>query len=142
MSYVPIYTNSAYTLMNSTVKINDYITLAKKMGYQMLGLIDEDTLSAALTFYQACLKNEIQPVIGLKFYYQSQTLKKELPIIAIALNYEGFQTLMQVSTKRKCEEKIELATLSNQQNLAWIINAEHPISKEEIDDAIRNSLIQ
>ena len=142
MSYVPIYTNSAYTLMNSTVKINDYITLAKKMGYQMLGLIDEDTLSGALTFYQACLKNEIQPVIGLKFYYQSQTLKKELPIIAIALNYEGFQTLMQVSTKRKCEEKIELATLSNQPNLAWVINAEHPISKEEIDAAIRNSLIQ
>ena len=62
MSYVPIYTNSAYTLMNSTVKINDYITLAKKMGYQMLGLIDEDTLSGALTFYQACLKNEIQQI--------------------------------------------------------------------------------
>ena len=65
MSYVPIYTNSAYTLMNSTVKVNEYIDLAQKMGYQRLGLIDEDTLSGALTFYQSCLKANIQPIIGL-----------------------------------------------------------------------------
>ena len=126
MSYVPIYTNSAYTLMNSTVKVNEYIDLAQKMGYQRLGLIDEDTLSGALTFYQSCLKANIQPIIGLKFSYYSQRMKRNLPLIAIALNYQGFQSLMEISTKRKCEEVVHLAEIEHVQQLAWVVNFEHP----------------
>ena len=58
MSYVPIYTNSAYTLMNSTVKVNEYIDLAQKMGYQRLGLIDEDTLSGALNILSVLFRKQ------------------------------------------------------------------------------------
>ena len=141
MSYVPIYTNSAYTLMNSTVKVNEYIDLAQKMGYQRLGLIDEDTLSGALTFYQSCLKANIQPIIGLKFSYYSQRMKRNLPLIAIALNYQGFQSLMEISTKRKCEEVVHLAEIEHVQQLAWVVNFEHPLANPEMENTYRLDLI-
>ncbi|MCJ0553298.1 DNA polymerase III subunit alpha [Enterococcus cecorum] len=141
MCYVPIYTNSAYTLMNSTVKVNEYIDLAQKMGYQRLGLIDEDTLSGALTFYQSCLKANIQPIIGLKFSYYSQRMKRNLPLIAIALNYQGFQSLMEISTKRKCEEVVHLAEIEHVQQLAWVVNFEHPLANPEMENTYRLDLM-
>lgn len=141
MSYVPIYTNSAYTLMNSTVKIDEYIDLAKKMGYQMLGLIDEDMLSGALTFYQSCLKANIQPIVGLKFSYYSQLMKRNLPLIAIALNYQGFQSLMKISTRRKCEEVVHLSEIEHVQHLAWIINFEHPLANPEMETTYRLDIL-
>ena len=53
--YSQLTTLSAYSLLQSTIKIPHYIEQAKKMGYQTLGLTDHNVLYGAVEFYQQCL---------------------------------------------------------------------------------------
>ena len=49
--YSQLTTLSAYSLLQSTIKIPHYIEQAKKMGYQTLGLTDHNVLYGAVEFY-------------------------------------------------------------------------------------------
>ena len=59
--YSQLTTLSAYSLLQSTIKIPHYIEQAKKMGYQTLGLTDHNVLYGAVEFYQQCLAQGIKP---------------------------------------------------------------------------------
>lgn len=63
--YSQLTTLSAYSLLQSTIKIPHYIEQAKKMGYQTLGLTDHNVLYGAVEFYQQCLAQGIKPILAL-----------------------------------------------------------------------------
>ena len=70
---------SHFSLLSAVPKIPALIQDAKNKGYKAIALTDEDTTSGLVEFYDACLKQEIKPILGV-------TLR-----IATTLEQSGFQ---------------------------------------------------
>ena len=56
--FAPLQVKSAYSLLQSPLKISDYVEAASKMGYEALCLTDVDVLMARLNFLKHVVNTE------------------------------------------------------------------------------------
>jgi DNA polymerase-3 subunit alpha len=56
MQIPQLYTKTSYSLLKSTLTINDYVASAKARGYTAVAITDENVLYGAVEFFQACKK--------------------------------------------------------------------------------------
>src|SRR5699024_4463075 len=70
-----LHVQSSYSLMDSTVKIDELVKTAKQLGYARLALTDNQVMYGVIPFYKACIKEGIQPIIGLtiEVVYENQS---------------------------------------------------------------------
>ena len=109
--YIPFNIKTDYSLMYSMIKIKDLVKYAVDHNIKALTITD-DNLFGAIEFYDECIKNNIKPIIGLNIK------QDDLDIILYALNYNGYQELLKISTIYR-EKKI--ASLNKSNNLLCII---------------------
>lgn len=91
MNTTSLFVKTEYSLLTSLIRIEDYLSYAKKNGLTTLTIADE-SLSGVMKFYDLCLKNNIKPVIGLTVYLDKQAL------ILYAENENGYKNLLKLST--------------------------------------------
>ncbi|MGL5977840.1 MAG: DNA polymerase III subunit alpha [Erysipelotrichaceae bacterium] len=92
---VCFHMRSAYSLLESTLRIKTLVGLAKSGGYDAVALCDLNVLYGVVEFYDACKANDIIPIIGMEFFV---TLEDErFSFIAYAKNNQGYQNLIQLS---------------------------------------------
>lgn len=89
--YIPLKITTDYSLLKSTIKIDDLINHLVEKNISSCALCDE-YLYGVMEFYNKCKKNNIKPIIGL-----SITLNK-MPIYLYAKNYIGYQSLLKLNT--------------------------------------------
>lgn len=89
----PLYIKTHNSLLNSLIKIDDLISFAVKNNINALSITD-DNMFGAIEFYNACIKNNIKPIIGLEVSN----------IILYAINYEGYKNLIKLATIKSKEE--------------------------------------
>lgn len=96
--YAQLNTKTVFSFMDATVKLTDYITAAKALGYQTLGISDSDNLHAAHQFITQAQAAGIQPVIG----YETTLLLDGLAInfTFIAKTNVGLRNLYSISSKK------------------------------------------
>ncbi len=96
--YAQLNTKTVFSFMDATVKLTDYITAAKALGYQTLGISDSDNLHAAHHFIMQAQAADIQPVIG----YETTLLLNSLAInfTFIAKTNTGLKNLYSISSKK------------------------------------------
>lgn len=82
--------------MQSTVKINDLVQMAKQHQMPAVALTDHNVLHGAVAFYQACVKEGIRPIIGMETSVYINDQSED--IILLAKNTEGYQSLVQISS--------------------------------------------
>lgn len=99
MNVVPLYIKTEYSMLQSSCRINDLIQKAKNLGYKTLSITDEGNMHGVIKFYQACLKNEIKPLIGLKIIYHFND--KPNSLILYAMNNLGYYHLMKIASRHK-----------------------------------------
>ncbi|MBF0427339.1 MAG: DNA polymerase III subunit alpha [Magnetococcales bacterium] len=63
-----LHVHSAYSLLNSTVRLDGLIAKAKACHMPALALTDQGNLFAAVQFYLGCLKAGIKPILGAQVY--------------------------------------------------------------------------
>ena len=63
--FCPLDVKSSYSLLQSPLRISEYVSEAKKMGYKALALTDQNIMYGVLGFYHSCLVNDIKPLIGI-----------------------------------------------------------------------------
>lgn len=56
--FAPLQVKSAYSLLQSPLKISDYVEAASKMGYEALCLTDVDVLYGAFEFSKHVVNTE------------------------------------------------------------------------------------
>src|SRR5699024_6159445 len=96
--------------MESTLTIHELIKTAKQKGYQALALSDHNVLYGAIEFYETALKNDIKPIIGLTLDVEGFIMNNEIyPLLLLANNYEGYQTLIQLNTMIQLSEQKAIA---------------------------------
>ncbi|KHE72405.1 DNA polymerase III subunit alpha [Halobacillus sp. BBL2006] len=96
MAFTHLHIQSGYSLMDSTIKVNDLVMRAKNLGYHSLALTDKGIMSGSVSFYEACKTNGIKPIIGLKVDVLTDT--GSIPTLFLAKNHFGYQNLMKISS--------------------------------------------
>ena len=88
MDFVHLHVQSAYSLLASTVRLEQLVTEAKAKGMRSIALTDRNVMHGAIPFYKACKKQGIKPIIGLL----ADVLHGEetFPILLLAQNNKGY----------------------------------------------------
>lgn len=97
---------SSYSMLQSTIRINDYVKKAKEMGYTSLAIADHNVMHGVLEFYRACHKYGIHPVIGCYLDLPMlQDAAQTAPLLLFAKDEKGMKALYQLSRWATKEEK-------------------------------------
>lgn len=89
--YVPLKVTTDYSLLRSTIKIDDLISFLTTNNFTSCAICDE-YLYGTMEFYNKCLKNNIKPIIGLDIIINNMHL------YLYAKDYKGYQTLLKLNT--------------------------------------------
>lgn len=99
MPYTTLQVFSSYSLLKSTIRLNEYVATGKLLGYKQLALTDDGVLHGAVEFYERCIQNGIQPILGCTFEiaWKSDASKKEM-LVVYAKGSKGYESLLKLST--------------------------------------------
>ncbi len=126
---IHLHTRSSYSLLESPLRIEEIVNLAKEAGQSSVVLTDHNTMFGTMEFLKASQKAGLKPIVGLEFevLYQNQ----RIPLLALAKNTEGLQALFQISTLL-CGQK-EWVRLEKGSSLETSINMEE--TKQGMDSS-------
>jgi DNA polymerase-3 subunit alpha len=93
---INLFTRSTFSLMNSSLKVNDVVSHAKKHNQAYVSLVEENRLYSIPLFLKLCKEHEIKPIIGLSLSCSFNN--KSLKISFIAKNTKGYHHIAKLST--------------------------------------------
>ena len=93
---VHLHVRSAYSLLNSTMSVQQIVQRARSLGYKAVALTDENIMHGAMEFYHLCQKEGIKPLFGLECSFQWK--QHLVSCVLIAKNDQGFHHLMKISS--------------------------------------------
>ncbi|MFV0380474.1 MAG: DNA polymerase III subunit alpha [Anaerorhabdus sp.] len=109
-----LHANSSYSLLDSSLKIENLVKKSKELGFLSVALCDKGVLMGAMEFYLCCKKHGIKPIIGMEI---NCTFKEEkFPIILLAKNNVGYKQLMHLSNKADNTVDYEQLATYNENN--------------------------
>jgi len=102
--FTHLHTHTHSSLLEGLSKIKPLVARAKKNGMTALAITDNGNMYGAIEFYQACLANEIKPIIGVDAFItpgdhkskQPEIDKKKYRLVLLAKNEEGYKNLMRL----------------------------------------------
>ncbi|WP_130860133.1 DNA polymerase III subunit alpha [Gracilibacillus phocaeensis] len=97
---------TGYSLLQSTLQIDSLVKQAKHLGYRYLAITDNRTVHGLIAFYQACKRENIQPIMGITIPIDIKG--SSVPVLVLAKNNDGYQALLQLSTKIQHEDGLEM----------------------------------
>ncbi len=95
--FTHLHVQSGYSLLNSTIKIEELVAQAKMDGMTSIALCDRNVMYGSLYFYKECQKAGIKPIIGVL----ADVLDDEEvahPLILLAQNLQGYHNLVKISS--------------------------------------------
>lgn len=105
-----LHVRSAYTLLNSTLRIKDIVSLAKQNGYRSVALCDRRVMHGAMAFFHEAKKQGIHPIFGMECDCIWE--EKALHFLLLAKDDSGYQNLLALSTRyNTVREALTLAQL-------------------------------
>ena len=123
MSFTHLQVRSGYSLLNSTIPIDQLVQRAKELNYTSLALTDEEVLFGVIPFYKECMRQGIKPLIGLTI---KVTINDTIfPIILLAKNNAGYRQLINISTYIQTENECTVPFLQKRfKDLICILTTE------------------
>jgi len=111
--FTPVYIKSNYSLLSSMLKIEDIISYSLKNNLTSCFLTDSN-MYGAMEFYKKCREHQLNPILGLELKLEETTL------LVYAKNYQGYQSLIKLSTLQN-EEKLTLEKVKEYSNQLILI---------------------
>lgn len=106
MTIAQLHIMTSYSLLKSTIRIEEVVQKAKTEGYSALAITDLNVMHGAIEFYESCKKAGIHPIIGLTLEYSgSEESTEKSHVLLLAKNIQGYQNLMEISTKKMKEQE-------------------------------------
>ncbi len=98
MNYVPLHTHSEFSLLSGVPTIHEFVMHAKKLGLKSLALTDKNNMSGLILFYQACLEQNIHPILGVEL---SEIKFPAETVVLLAKNGEGYGDICELISRRQ-----------------------------------------
>src|SRR5699024_8102224 len=134
MSYTHLQVRSGYSFFKSTMTIEKLVKRANELDFQSIALTDEAVLYGAVSFYEACKKYDMKPILGLivPFTFDEHTT---IPCVLLAKNNAGYRELIDISTAIQFNQ--EWQTSFTTSNLICIVSSkEMNLAQLLMDDNI------
>jgi len=104
--YVHLHNHTQYSLLDGLTKVPALVEYVAESGMQAVAMTDHGTLSGTVEFYKEAKAKGIKPIIGMEAYVATRGHTDKEPqkdkvyyhLIILAMNYTGYQNLMQLST--------------------------------------------
>ncbi len=105
--YVHLHNHTHHSVLDGLQKAPDMVRHVKEMGMEAIAMTDHGTLSGTIEFYNACKAEGVKPIIGMETYVaprkhtdkDPQKDKSRFHLIILAMNMQGYQNLMSLSTE-------------------------------------------
>jgi DNA polymerase-3 subunit alpha len=129
-NFIHLKVQSSYSLLESTIRINQAVNLAKKFRMPALSLTDRNNLFGSLEFSITALKEGVQPIHGMiatvAYEYDNKPAFGEM--ILIATNDIGLQNLLKLASypyiknDRRLKDHITIDDLVSRKNGIIVIS--------------------
>ncbi|HEB64399.1 MAG TPA: DNA polymerase III subunit alpha, partial [Chloroflexi bacterium] len=111
MSFVHLHNHTEYSLLDGFSKIDKLVQRAKEMGMPAVALTDHGTMFGVIEFYNAAVKAEIKPIIGVEAYMAARSMrdrdskkdKKSYHLLLLAENETGYKNLLKIASAAQLE---------------------------------------
>ena len=100
---IHLHVRSCYSLLKSTLRIEDIVSKAKSLHMKAIALTDLNVMHGAMSFYHACLKENIQPIFGLECY--AYLNHEKYSFVLLAKDDIGYQNLLFLSTRLSTQKE-------------------------------------
>ncbi|MBQ2258708.1 MAG: PHP domain-containing protein, partial [Spirochaetales bacterium] len=106
-SFVHLHNHSDFSLLDGAASISRYVEKAKALGMTSLALTDHGNMFGAVSFYEACNKNGINPIVGCEFYVAPRDRRDKTShdgeenyyhLILLAMSDKGYHNLMELNS--------------------------------------------
>ena len=103
-SFVHLHVHSEYSLFHGAARISHLVEQASFLGMDALALTDEGVMYGVVSFYKACKRKNIKPIIGCQVYVTGASVMdiaplKEgtcYPLLLLAKDINGYQNLIKI----------------------------------------------
>ena len=117
---VHLHIRSCYTLLKSTIRIEQLVETAQKMKMKAIALTDLNVMHGAMSFYHACQQASIHPLFGLECFCMADG--EQFSFVLLAKDDLGYQNCMKLSTYLCTVKKvIELDELKKYSGHCFVI---------------------
>ena len=104
--YVHLHNHTQYSLLDGLTKVPALIDYVKNKDMVAVAQTDHGTLSGAIDFYKTATSGGVKPILGMETYVAARTHldkdpgkdKPNFHLILLAMNNQGYQNLMALST--------------------------------------------
>ncbi len=105
--FVHLHLHTEYSLLDSSAKVNEVISRAKKLNMNSIAITDHGNMFGAINFYKEAKKQGIKPIIGCEIYVANVSLydKNNNPenyythLVLLAENEKGLSNLNKIVSK-------------------------------------------
>lgn len=109
MSFTHLHLHTDFSLLDGLGKVSDYVKRAKELGMTSLAITDHGTASGLVSFFDACKKEGIRPILGCEFYEAPASRTEQDPdnryshLVLLVKNEEGYKNLCKLVTRSNTE---------------------------------------
>lgn len=104
--YVHLHNHTQFSLLDGLTRIGPLMDYVQAQGMTAVAMTDHGTLSGTIEFYKEAKAKGIKPIIGIETYVAArkhtdkdpQKDKNRFHLILLAMNNQGYQNLMRLST--------------------------------------------
>tara|TARA_R110002020_G_scaffold268819_3_gene484045 strand:+ start:1861 stop:5148 length:3288 start_codon:yes stop_codon:yes gene_type:complete len=110
--FTHLHLHSEFSTKDAINKIADIPKTAKELGMDSIALTDHGTLAGIKKFYDACIKEEVKPIIGCEMYVSPNSMTEKekdcngssaYHFLVLAQNETGYKNLVKLSSKAYTE---------------------------------------
>lgn len=95
---IQLDTRSVYSFLESNLTLTAYLQKARTLGYQSLGLMDQDNLYGAYAFLEMAEQAGLQALLGMSL--TTRLGDQLLDLRVLALSTTGYQNLLKLASQR------------------------------------------
>ncbi|MEG0077559.1 DNA polymerase III subunit alpha [Anaerorhabdus sp.] len=93
---IHLHARSSYSLLNSTLTIQQLVQKSKALNFSCCALTDSDVLFGAFEFYQACIDAKIKPIYGIEV--GCEVNNETVNFLLLAKNNNGYRNCILCSS--------------------------------------------
>ncbi|MDN6029838.1 MAG: PHP domain-containing protein, partial [Lactococcus plantarum] len=123
--YAQLNTKTVFSFMSSTVKLREYLTTAKRLGYQTLGISDVDNLHGAHQFITLARAFSIKPVVSFESTFVIDSLPIQLTFIAKTT--KGLSNLYKISSNKNFGHHLFSDIASHLADVAIVVPSDYAV---------------
>jgi len=105
MNYIPLHVHTAWSLLDSTLDIDDYVNHLSSKGFKAGAITDHNNIKGLVPFYKKCRLKNIKPIIGCEIdIWQFDKMVDRITLIC--KNKNGYLNLLKLLSQAKSKDRV------------------------------------